>query len=83
VNRAAAAAIMALGVVPAGCTYRVTDPGTGRLLATCHDGAYTSFCVIKKDRDDGLVSGSGVVPTANGASGIVTEGAALGAILAR
>jgi hypothetical protein len=58
-------ALLVLG----GCSYRVADP-EGYLEADCHNGAFTSFCVINVKPGQTVVgSASGIVPAIGGATG--------------
>jgi hypothetical protein len=49
-----------------GCTYTVT--GSNGPLAQCHDGPFTSFCVVTAPKGADVVSGTGIIPSIGGSA---------------
>jgi hypothetical protein len=69
---------LSLLVLMTSCTSLIADPSDGSTMAKCHVGAFVSFCKVRKDAGEEIVTGTGVVPTVNSSAGIVTEGGVLG-----
>ena len=66
-----------------GCTYTITDPVDGSILAKCHDGAFIGFCIAAVPPGHAVVSGAGIVPTINSGAAIASYGTTTGEMIAR
>lgn len=71
---------LAAALALSGCTYTVSDPDRPQAeLAKCHEGPFTSFCLVYMQPNTSVVSGSGVV-TGSAALVLGTGTTLLGAV---